>query len=206
MVKLIKQATISPELYYLGSKALNLDNSNPAEIQDTSIETIDQEAYENGYLEGQESMKTQLTKEMVHLKHTLEQLIQSMPQAIEKNRYDLNADIADIVLMITQQYFIEKATDPHFLELQINSILKELNGNQSIDVYLHPQDIALIHQEKINFSASHLKKVTIKSDESLQSGGCVIKTEHGIFDASIDKQIDKLKTLLIQVKQRGLNA
>ena len=130
----------------------------------------------------------------------------AIPKAIAQNRLDLNPEIADIVLLISQQFFIEQQKDSQALSQQINQVLGQLNNKHNVELCLHPQDINALQNGAIQLDATHLNGLKIKSDESLVLGGYVLKTNHGVFDASIEKQIDKLKEVLIQLKHRGTHA
>ncbi|KGP63299.1 hypothetical protein EP47_09205 [Legionella norrlandica] len=212
MAKILKKPSISPEFITLGQQKQASASFDPnpmpdfMNLQKSQIEKIREEAYQQGFLYGQEETKTLIGEQIIALKQQIEALILSIPQAIAENRLNMTQEIADIILMITQQYFIERATDPKALEIQINSILAQLNNKQTVELYLHPCDIALLQNEIIQLTSSHLNGITIKSDDSLKSGGCLIKTNHGIFDASLDKQIDKLKEYLLHLRLGGQNA
>ena len=212
MAKIIKNAVISTEFVSLVSDETAILNPKPAiestepVINKSALETMKQEAYQQGYLAGQEETRALIDQEMALLKQQLEVALKAIPQAIANNRLELNTEIADIVLLISQQYFIEKESNPQALELQINQLLTQLNNKHAIELYMHPQEINTLQKGLIKLDAVHLNGLKIKSDDALTLGGYVIKTDHGIFDASIEKQIDKLKEFLLEIRQRGHNA
>lgn len=145
-------------------------------------------------------------EELRGLKQQLETLLNAIPKAIEHHRLNLSDEIADISLLITQQYFVERQANPEALRMQINHVLSQLNQQQEIELYLHPKDIALLQEEKRPLETAHIRGLHIKSDDSLTLGGCVIKTNHGVFDASIEQQIERLKDFLLEQKQRSYHA
>lgn len=169
-------------------------------------ERLQKEAYEQGYSTGITEERARTEQELHQLKKQLQETLAAIPNAIAQNRLDLSHEIADIVLHITQQFFIESQKDSAALTQQINQILVQLNNKHTVELCLHPQDIRALQQGTIQLDAAHLNGLKIKSDESLLLGGCVVKTNHGVFDASIDKQINQLKEVLIQLKKRGQHA
>lgn len=208
MAKLLKNVVISSETVVLDNmtiKAMAHDHVS-AKASELVIEEQVNTAYQQGYLAGHAQLIEEADQQINQLQQQLATLIQSIPAAIANNRLALSKDIADIVTFITKNYFINQAEQPAALEQQINHILGQLNNQQTVELCLHPQDIKLLKTGTVNLSTHHLNGLTIKQDDSLILGGCIVTTEHGLFDASIEKQIDKLKELLIGIKQEGLYA
>ncbi|MDR3501310.1 MAG: FliH/SctL family protein [Legionella sp.] len=209
MATLYKNVLVSEEEIYLSQEAPEITEeiiSATPTVDDAQWEQIRQEAYEQGYLAGATEERTRLEQENSQRQQQLTQMIASLPQAMAQNRLDLANEIADIVLLISKQFFVENSNNQHALSQQINHILTQLNDKQSVELCLHPQDIAALQNGTMQLSAAHLNGLKIKTDESLALGGYVLKTSHGVFDASIEKQIDKLKEVLLQLKQRGTHA
>lgn len=201
MVKLYKDVTISQETVHLYQKApLIIDTPEPS-FNAMHMQQIKEESFQEGYLAGKEETLGLTQAQMGLLKNQLEALLTSLPETINQSRLGLQTEIADILWMIIQPFFIEKSANRQAVELQINQILSQINSSQAIELCLHPNDIAALQSGDIRLDATHLNGLKIKSDESLTLGGCLIKTEHGVFDASIEKQVDKLKDILLHIKQ-----
>jgi flagellar assembly protein FliH len=210
MAKILKNPLISSDVVTLGKPesiiAASLEEPAPPLIAETKLEEARSAAYQEGYLSGKEAGEQLVQEEIRSLKQQLETTLMAIPKAIAQNRLDLYPEIADIILLITQHYFIEKSSDQSALEHQINHILSQLNEQHSVELHLHPQDVSILQKGMIQLESMHLNGLKIISDNTLALGGCVVKTNHGSFDASIEKQIDKLKSFLLQLKQRGPHA
>ncbi|MFI4918184.1 MAG: FliH/SctL family protein [Legionellales bacterium] len=206
MAKLFKKAEISTEVVYLNdSQAIQpvlLPEQPALDLIEVEIKT--EAAYQKGYLLGKDEANAMFQQQMALLKQQLEALIASIPPAIAANKQQLNTEIADTILLVCQQFFIEKQQNGKALEQQIHHILSQISNQQTLELCLHPQDLTALKQGAIQINAAHLSGLKIKSDESLRLGGCLIKTEHGLFDASIEKQIDRLKEVLLQIRQDGM--
>lgn len=208
MAKLLKNVLLSAETVVLDNIAIkaNVEVHVQAHTPELAIKEQMDSAYQQGYLSARAEHAQETEQEINQLQQQLAALIQAIPTAIAHNRLALNKDIADIVALITKNYFISQAEQPAALEQQINHILEQINSQQRIELYLHSQDIKQLKSGAINLTAHHINGLKIKQDDSLLLGGCIVKTEHGLFDASIEKQIDKLKELLIGIRQGGLYA
>lgn len=207
MASVIKQVTVSADAYVLGQIAINnnLTDELP-HTEETDTMDLQKQAYEQGYLDGKNEAEKLAIQEYSALKQHLQALISSIPDAIAKHRLGLNVEIAEIVAMISQQLFLEKQTSSDALTQQINQILLQINSKESLELQLHPQDLNALQKGTIQLSTNLSHKLTVKANPNLVLGGCLVKTEHGLFDGSIEKQIDKLKQVLIQIRQTGQHA
>lgn len=198
MAKLIKQATLSEESCLL--------EEQPAPTV-TVLDTVDRNQvqekiqYQEGYTQGYEEGKAQSEEAFMAAKSSIEKLLQALPEALAENRLQLKNEIADIVLFICGQLFVEQQANKAALEQQINGILEQLSQQEHIELQLHPQDIACLQAGSIALRKNLVEKMTIKSNPGLRLGGCIIKTTQGIFDAGIEKQIDQLKQVLLEMRQ-----
>ncbi|CAM2806634.1 FliH/SctL family protein [Legionella worsleiensis] len=212
MAKIIHQALISDETIIIGLKpVLSKQNDlQESEIKPTAREAdweeLREQVYQQGFTAGVTEGKLRIEQEMADARKTLENVLSAIPQAIERNRLDLHHEIAEIVLLIAQEYFIEQHQKPDALHQQINQILKHLNTKQNIELQLHPDEIKTIHQLNIKLETAHLNGIRIKAVPDLAPGGCIIKTEHGVFDISLETRLERLKEILMQLKQGRPNA
>lgn len=201
MTAIFKNISISDEREYLGIKP----QPSPEESTEPQIPAwllllmlIDRQSSQEAiYLQGFEAgcaqMQAEGLKAIDKQKNQLDLLLQNIPQAIADNRLTLQTDIADILLTIIQPWFIHNQKTPTILEQQINQILKELNHQHQVELYLHPEDLQLLQQGKMHLAASHLKGLQVAAEKSLTLGGCIIKSNHGVFKISIAEQISPIK-------------
>lgn len=165
----------------------------PVSIDPQDVEQARSESYAQGFSEG----VIQERNRLIEKEKSLDSLLQSIPTAINKNRLLLTTEIADIVLLITQQLFINQQQNKETLVHQITHIMTQLNEKHTIEIALHPNDLALLQDVDLR----QYKNMRILADESLRLGGCIVRSEHGVFDAGIERQIDNLKRVLLQMKQ-----
>ncbi|WP_028388034.1 FliH/SctL family protein [Legionella fairfieldensis] len=214
MAEIFKQVVLSDEPFYPNQTtatakdtAKNQSGTASPAVVETPV-VLKEKAHEEGYAEGytqgltkgKEEGEKQAHEEVANLLQQLETLLQTIPAAISENRQALQTEIADIVLIIAQQFFIQQQHDKEFIARQISAALNQLNSKQTITLVLHPHDVALLQQGKLTIDFSQCNDLRIASDEKLRLGGCLIKSEHGLFDASIERQVDRLKQILLQIK------
>ena len=207
MAELVKTAIISEEIVYLKHSSTLIDLNAPLDPPKNAVqaETMDdlklikENSFNQGFSEGIAQASAQMTEQI----NTLNTLLQNIPAAISDNRLQLSAEIADIVLSITQQFFINQQQNKESIAEQITQTIVQLNNKQNIELSLHPYDFALLQQGEINVDLKQCKNLRVIADEGLRLGGCVVRSEHGVFDASIERQIDRLKHVLLAMKRVG---
>ena len=203
MAEIFQTATLSDEIVHLNPViARNEATKQPSGLfsgllhcvrNDDPLDVRNDDSLDN---RSNDLLKKQLTEQST----ALSALLQTIPQTISNHRLQLQDDIADIVLTIVQQFFIHQQHNKESIELQINQIIKQLNEKQHIVLSLHPHDLSLLQQEPMSLDLKQYQQLHIVPDDSLRLGGCVVRSEHGVFDASIERQIDNLKQALLTMK------
>lgn len=160
---------------------------------------------EKGITEGISLEKRNKHAEKNNLTTLLKSLIKQVPSEISSLREDLRQDIAHIVLSIVQPIFVQRQLDRSWLFKQINQILTQLNHRQEVELILHPEDIEQLQAHKIHLKTAHLRSLKICSDDQIFSGGCRIKTQHGLFEISIEKQLQQLREKLMNIQPGEYN-
>jgi len=190
MTNIFKRVMISEEIIYIGIP--------PVDSIPEPIEAVTPPPF-IGALPDSLAEERALLQEKIN---TLSTLLHSIPQAISDNRQQLSSDIADIVLLVTSKFFINQQQNKNAITHQITQVLTQLNEKQNLEIALHPHDLALIQQGEITIDLRSCKNLRLKADDQLRLGGCMITSEHGVFDAGIERQIDNLKQVLLQMKSK----
>jgi|GEM_PF-1765349 len=159
-----------------------------------------EEGFKQGYEDGQKKAEMHSEKQINEQCAGIQELLRTLPQAIADNRQQLEQEVADIVLAITQQFFIHQQHDKESIVQIVSQAINQLNDKQNIEIALHPGDLALLKQGQVKIDFSQFKNLRIVPDDSLKLGGCIIRSEHGLFDVSIERQIERLKHALLQIK------
>ena len=157
---------------------------------------MQQDYFQQGFNQG----LAQAQQELNEQSNKLTALLHSIPQAVSANRQHLSQDIADIVFAIIQPLFIHQQQNKESIAERISQTIQLLNNKHNLELFLHPDDLALLQRKELSIDVSACKNLRVMADDKLRLGGCVIKSEHGLFDAGIERQIDNLKQILLQIK------
>lgn len=200
MGEILKSVLISDERVSLGLTTPPKENLhvNPT-IKETPLPSFSQQDIDNAYLNGIMHAETTMKSQI----QALTSLLKGIPETLHAHRQQLSHEIADIVWMITQQFFIHQHHQKDAIANQVTQTLTQLNQKTNIELILHPHDVYLLQAEEVKIDFKAFKGIRIIADESLQLGGCIIRSEHGVFDASIERQIDNLKRVLVKMKSEA---
>ncbi len=206
MAKILQNVNISP------LESRNKTESNPECVQ-VDPESMKREAfeegklsgYEQGYKEGQiagaSALEQDLAEDISYFKQTAKRLLDTIQQEINNAKKLQAQEIAGIVMHIISQLFLQRQVSEVWVLEQVNRVLSTLSHEQRVMLYLHPQDIQRMQKQKISLNAAHLDALKICADEGLSLGGARIKTNHGEFDLSVDRQLSRLKELLADIQK-----
>jgi flagellar assembly protein FliH len=188
-------------------------------IQNTQIESdsIRKEAYEqgrqSGFQQGLRDAEEQIRSRAEELADQLavEKLKTTLPAmqaatdllvlerekwmaAWEKISVQLSLAVAEKVLRRKLN------VDPKISTEMIRGVLELATGTPHITLKMNPEDLEHLgdHAEDVIRSMASCGKVTLIADESISSGGCVIETQHGVINAEIENQLERIASELLE--------
>lgn len=180
------------------------DLTQETRINEETLENVKNQAFAEGYQEAEKKLaETYQCKlqALANQKALLDQLLKNLPNALQDYHASVRDQIAEIVLLIVRQYFTNQASSKEAIIFQVEQAINHLNHKENIELFLHPQDLNLVQQSKLNIDFSECRHLKLIPDETLALGGCRLRNDHGLIDASIELQIDKLKQMLLQLKK-----
>jgi len=81
----------------------------------------------------------------------------------------------------------------------VREALELAAGSERIRLLLHPDDLASLgtQTEAIVKQLAKCSEAVCAGDESISRGGCVIETEHGVVDARLETQLERIASELL---------
>ncbi len=162
-------------------------NSEAAGIKERAY----QEGADKGYAEGQKKAETELAGKLQELKKKEKQLEESYQQKLQEMEPLILNAVADVY-----QYVFSLETDKRkdiLLHVIHNTVLK-LEGSRTFIIRVSNEDYKYIkeNKEKLMQKVSEMKSLEIIEDTSLSVSQCMIETDGGLYDCSIDVELDEL--------------
>ena len=92
----------------------------------------------------------------------------------------------------------ELRAEPRTIISIVRAALKDATQQREINVRVNPEDVETLrsNQRRLFDVLARAGKVEIREDESVRRGGCIVVTELGTIDASLDRQLAALDLAL----------
>jgi len=105
------------------------------------------------------------------------------------------AELVRLALEIAQKV-IHVEVSNHQVALELTrAALSRIPNRTPATVHLHPEDLAYVELNQHQLPTSHV--LTFVEDRSIGRGGCVVQTEMGEVDASIEQQFAEIEEKLL---------
>ncbi len=160
-----------------------------------------EEAYLQGKEEGQQEIRLQFENSLELFARGIEEIGRLRSTLLQNSAQDM----LRLVLSIARQVIHCEVSLNR--ELVLTTIEKALRAAVRCDHYhikVHPDDLALVTEQKPLFvtSINGLENITVEGDPQIVRGGCLLESELGMVDATVDGQLEEIRrTLLSTVEQ-----
>ena len=169
-----------------------IDDRNLVSRAQEEAENIKKSAFDEGYRIGLEKAQSDIER----FKTNLGQFLSAPKEVFEYIAPDILEISIDIAKKIIKK---EVESDPQVLIETIMDVLKTVSKNEpKINIRVRPQNAQFIKDTlpTVTYQYGIDAKINIIADPSVEEGGCVLQTNNGIVDASIDTQIEIIKKAL----------
>jgi len=169
-----------------------IDDRNLISRAQEEADTIKETAAKEGYRAGIE----QAESDILELRSKIADFISAKKEVFEY----IAPDILEISVDIAQKIIKKEVTqNPQIIFETILDVMNSISKEESrITVRLNPLQADLVRTELPEYISSMgvEAKINVVSDDSIAEGGCIINTNNGIVDASLDTQLEIIKEAL----------
>ena len=148
---------------------------------------------EEGLNEAKETLDIQL-RALEEEKEELHRQYDELMLEAESKLIDILSEVYEKLIGVSFQ------GDKEVLLYVISNALKGIDGSHNFTVRVAPEEYESVRQKQAileNCIQGKDNYLEILSDNQLQPGGCSIETEKGIYDCSIDTQLNEIKKRLV---------
>jgi flagellar assembly protein FliH len=93
----------------------------------------------------------------------------------------------------------EIGIDRELLVAMARVALDRLGDSASARIRLHPEDYAAV--QRLGSASVNSGAVQVVSDPALHRGGCVVESDFGLIDISVDAQVEELTRALLSEEE-----
>lgn len=152
-----------------------------------AYDAAEKEGYNAGFSKGIEDTE-KLKKDIVNQKNQIEQEYQKELSKMEPVLVDAIVDVVESVFQI--QFAEKKDFVMHLLQATLNKI----EGSKDYLVRVSKEDFVVLTENKSEIQSQLPRNASLEivEDLTLSKNQCLIETDGGVFDCSLDTQLDSL--------------
>jgi flagellar assembly protein FliH len=156
---------------------------------------IEHEAYEKGFAQGEkDGMETGQKRLEVVLRQMAALLREIDDRREALFREDEQGLIEFALCVIKKIVRREGELGAGIIKDTLRAAFRQVEENRRTVLHLNPADYKylLAHPQGLPFVLGDRERIKILEDDTLSAGGCLIETDYGIIDATVEGQFDHL--------------
>ena len=181
----------------------------PTPEQQAQLAALERDSFTKGYAQGEraglEAAGKRADAMLRRLAQTLEELSALRDNMVRQTERELVQLSVAIARRILQR---EVSVDPELTAALAHIALERLGGTGPATVRLHPDDYAIVTSGQVAPLGG--RQVEIVPDARVARGGCLVESEFGSINASVDAQVDEIARAVlgdavpVAVSRRGV--
>ena len=184
------------ERFFDGNEDAPKSNESEVDLEERHANELKEE-FLKGFAEGENSgmlsEKQRVDPALEALKTTVEELRnyrESIVKQFEKACVELAVAIAEKI--VCHEVSINRETIVDVLK----NALKQVGGSEILEIRFNPSDLQVIQNADRSLRDLNGENASLERDDAVHSGGCLIKTDFGCVDATIDHQLEAVTEAL----------
>jgi flagellar assembly protein FliH len=164
--------------------------------QQARLAALEREAFTKGYAQGEraglEAGAKRAEAMLRRVAQTLEELSTLRDAVVRQSEQELVQLAVAIARRILQR---EVALDPQLIGALAHVALERVGPATPAVIRLHPEDYAVVSAQQSADWAG--RQVQVLPDPSVSRGGCLVESEFGYIDASVDAQVAEIARVVL---------
>ncbi|OGQ94850.1 MAG: hypothetical protein A2521_11280 [Deltaproteobacteria bacterium RIFOXYD12_FULL_57_12] len=166
------------------------------------IDEIKEEAFKKGRLTGMKEAEEQFGAVTQALAAALEDIAQLRSEILTNS----TEDMLKLVLAIAEQVIRSEITVRKDVILTtLNEALQAAIRSDEFHVRVNPDDLAMATEKKSQFLSriAGLKNINFEADPKISPGGCIVESQFGRVEATIESQFAEIRRHLENSLEKG---
>ena len=174
-----------------------------AEVQEKSYT----EGYEIGLIEGTEKAFQEAKANLLERMTSLESMLKTIEDIKTKLLITNEAEIIKLIFLTAKKIALRDLESNREAAYEIiRNVTGETQADERVIVRLSGEDLYFIEtlQEKSGQKIEALERIKFVADESVKPGGCLIETEYGTVNATVEERVERVwQTLQSKIPQQN---
>lgn len=187
------------ELAYADSLEEILPESERSEDIGSKIEALERKAYENGFHAGEKAGFEFGRKKAEVLFSGLEGVLSELSTFKQSLHARCEREMVELCLAIARKVIQRETSIKEDGVLDcLRAALKSVVAGGEISVRVNPKDLEVVNSNRPELVrlCSGARGMSVESDENISKGGCIVSTNFGEIDATIDSALMEIEEKL----------
>jgi flagellar assembly protein FliH len=163
--------------------------------QQERLAALEREAFTKGYAQGEraglEAGGKRAEAMLRRVAQTLEELGNLRKTLMQQSERQMVQLALTLARRVVQR---EIRLDPELIAAMAHVAIKKLGISNPSTIRLHPDDYTVVARDGERWAGSN---VSVVPDPSIARGGCMVESDFGNIDASLDRQFDEMARALL---------
>lgn len=169
----------------------------PIEISEEELNQKITGAFNDGLKEGKELAE----RGLINVFRTLRASSEMIHNLREKILRESEDELLNLIMLVARKVVIhEIAQDRSILAAVVNNAISGLSAREEITVRINPDDYLLVTSGRDELLHRELlsERLLLKPDPTVAAGFCLVDTDMGTIDASLEGQMDQIYRSLLE--------
>lgn len=153
-----------------------------------------QEGYQLGLAEGTEKAFQEAKADLAQRMHAIESILKTIENLKKNLLVDNEANLIQLLFLVAKKMALRDLQDNReAVKTILDDVLDEMQSDEQLSVRLSPEDLKFLEelQQKSGDKIESLERVKFIADEAVKPGGCLIESEYGTVDATIEERVER---------------
>lgn len=165
-----------------------------------------QEGHEVGLVEGTEKAFQEAKANLLERLSSIEAILKRMEELKTHLLADNEAELIRLVFLVAEKIALKSLEeDREAVQKILHSVVGETQADERVVVRISAEDLLFLEglQDKTGQKMEALERVKFVPDEKITAGGCLIETEFGTVNATVEERLARTwQTLLGRIPQK----
>lgn len=156
------------------------------------VKGIEDEAKIRGYEEGLKKGREDAAREVSSIVESMKESIESLMDTRQEFFGKAEKEMIDLVTMVSSEIVLrEIKEDENVIADLVRKAVEEIHIQQKVKIRVNPADLENVRhiEEKLIEEVEAIKGVELVADRKVTRGGCVIETNIGTLDATVENRL-----------------
>lgn len=165
-----------------------------------------QREYERGFSEGESAGKQSEQEMLQELKDNISNTIKETIDFRKKILKEAETTIVSLALNFAKNIVGEEIqTNREIIQNQVKKSLEYIIGEGKLIFHVHPDDVGQFEDKEKYIPEEYLGDIEIIKDDTITRGGCILETNAGTIDSTIESKVSELEKSIQNGLEHDLN-